>query len=120
MAIVAETFAAPDDGSIFEAAALHAEQAWHPQHPGRQAELSGTRAALGERRAAAAPQQLKRLLDTVVEQILVESRARIQPYFVAPTVRPRPGSRRRVDTRTNLGVASPSIWVTTRTWGRVS
>jgi hypothetical protein len=58
MAIVAETFAAPDDGSIFEAAALHAEQAWHAQHPGRQAELSGTRAALGERRAAAAPKQL--------------------------------------------------------------
>jgi len=29
-------------------------------------------------------------------------------------------SRRRVDTHTNLGVASPSIWVTTRTWGRIS
>ena len=42
-----------------------------------------------------APQQLKRLLGTVVEQILVESRACIQPYFVAPTVRTRPGSRRR-------------------------
>lgn len=32
----------------------------------------------------------QRLPDTVVEQILAESRARIQPYFVAPTVRPRP------------------------------
>jgi hypothetical protein len=42
-----------------------------------------------------APQQLKRLLDTVVEQILVESRACIQPYFTAPTVRTRPRSRRR-------------------------
>ena len=45
--------------------------------------------------ADGAPQQLKRLLDTVVDQILVESRACIQPYFVAPTVRTRPGSRRR-------------------------
>jgi site-specific DNA recombinase len=162
-AIVAETLAALDDGSIFEAAAQRAEQAWHAQHPGRQAELAGTRTALGERRAAidryrrafeagrlpeqtcadrlteleqevralearaagleaecettppmatgevlvnirrrvecavadAAPEQLKRLLDTVVEQILVESRACIQPYFVAPTVRTRIGSRRR-------------------------
>jgi site-specific DNA recombinase len=162
-AILAETLAALDDGSIFEAASLRAEQAWHAQHPGRQAELAGTRAALGERRAAierylrafeagrlpesicadrlteveqearaleariatleaecetspaaatgevlvgvrrrvectvadGAPEQLKRLLDTVVEQILVESRACIQPYFVAPTVRTRTGSRRR-------------------------
>jgi hypothetical protein len=45
--------------------------------------------------ADGAPEQLKRLLDTVVEQILVESRACIQPYFVAPTVRTRIGSRRR-------------------------
>ena len=162
-AIVAETLAALDDGSIFEAAAVRAQQAWHAQHPGRQAELSGARAALGERRAAigrylrafevgglpestcadrlaeveqevralevrtavlkaecettpvmatgevlvgvrrrvecavadAAPGLLKRLLGTVVEQILVESRACIEPYFVAPEVRTRPGSRRR-------------------------
>jgi hypothetical protein len=45
--------------------------------------------------ADGAPEQLKRLLDTVVEQILVESRACIPPYFVAPTVRTRIGSRRR-------------------------
>jgi site-specific DNA recombinase len=162
-AIVAETLAALDDGSIFEAAAQHAEQAWHAQHPGRQAELASTRAALGERRAVidrylrafeagrllestcadrlteldqevralgaraaaleaecettpviatgevlvgvrrrveravadGAPEQLKRLLATVVDQILVESRACIQPYFVAPTVRTRIGQRRR-------------------------
>ena len=67
-----------------------------------------------------APQQLKRLLDTVVEQILVESRACIQPYFVAPTVRTRPGSRRRTGTHTNPGIPSPSLWVTTQAWGRVS
>jgi hypothetical protein len=42
-----------------------------------------------------APEQLKRLLDSVVDEIVVESRACIQPYFVAPTVRTRPGSRRR-------------------------
>jgi hypothetical protein len=45
--------------------------------------------------ADAAPGLLKRLLGTVVEQILVESRACIEPYFVAPAVRTRPGSRRR-------------------------
>jgi site-specific DNA recombinase len=162
-AILNETLAALDDGSIFEAAGLRAEQAWHAQHPGRQAELAGTRAALGERRAVidrylrafeagrlpestcadrlteldqevralearmaaleaecettpamatrdvlmgvrrrveravadGAPEQLKRLLDTVVDQILVESRAYIQPYFVAPAVRTRIGQRRR-------------------------
>jgi site-specific DNA recombinase len=187
-AIVAETLAALDDGSIFEAAALRAEQAWHAQHPGRQAELAGTRAALGERRAAidrylrafeagrlpestcagrlteleqevralearttaleaecettparaagdlllgvrrrvelavadGAPEQLKRLLDTVVDQILVESRACIQPYFVAPAVRTRIGPRRRTDTRTDHGIPLGSVWITTRAWGRVS
>ena len=162
-AILNETLAALDDGAIFEAAAQRAREAWHTQHPGRQAELAGAQAALQERRAASdrylrafeagrlpesacadrlvaldqemqalaarraaleaecettpaiatgdvlmdvrrrveravadgAPEQLKRLLDTVVEQILVESRACIQPYFVAPTVRTRIGSRRR-------------------------
>lgn len=66
------------------------------------------------------PEQLKRLLGTVVEQILVESRACIQPYFVAPTVRTRIGSRRRAHTRTNQGIPSPRLWVTTRAWGRLS
>jgi site-specific DNA recombinase len=162
-AILAETLAALDDGSIFDAAAQRAQQAWHDQHPGRQAELAGARAALKARRAAidsylrafearqlpestcghrlaeldhevkalvartaeleaacettpemvtgddlanvrsrieravadGAPQQLKRLLDSVVDQILVESRDCIQPYFAAPTVRTRPGQRRR-------------------------
>jgi site-specific DNA recombinase len=162
-AVLAEALAALDDGSLFEEAAQRAEQAWHAQHPGRQAELTGARAALGERRAAidrylraleagrlpeaacadrlseldqevqalevrvaaleaecettpalptgddlvgvrhrieravadGAPEQLKRLLDTVVDQILVESRACIQPYFVAPTVRTRIAPRRR-------------------------
>jgi site-specific DNA recombinase len=186
-AILNETLVALDDGSIFEAAALRAEQAWHAQHPGRQAELAGTRAVLGERRAAidrylrafeagglsestcadrlteleqearaleariatleaecetclatatgevlvgvrrrvecavanGAPEQLKRLLDTVVEQILVESRACIQPYFVAPMVRTRTGSRRRTGKHTNHAAPGPSLWVTTRAWGRV-
>jgi hypothetical protein len=34
-------------------------------------------------------------LDRVADEIVVESRACIQPYFVVPTVRPRTGSRRR-------------------------
>ena len=45
--------------------------------------------------ADGAAEQLKRLLDTVVDQIVVESRACIQPYFVTPTVRTRTGQRRR-------------------------
>jgi hypothetical protein len=162
-AIVAETLAALDDGSIFQEAARRAQQAWHAQHPGRQAELAGVRATLAERRATidrylrafedrrlpewtcadrltelhhevqglearaaaleaecdttptmamdhflagirgsveqavgdGAPEQLKQLLDAVVDRILVESRASIQPYLVAPTVRTRTGSRRR-------------------------
>jgi site-specific DNA recombinase len=162
-AIVAEVLAALDDGSIFQEAARRTQQAWHAQHPGRQAELAGVRATLAERRAAidrylrafearrlpeatcagrlaeldrevqglearaaaleaecditptmatdhllagvrgsieravgeGAPEQLKQLLNAVVDRILVESRACIQPYFVAPTVRTRPGPRRR-------------------------
>ena len=50
-AILAEVLAALDDGSIFQAAG-RAQQAWHAQHPGRQAELAGVRATLAERRAA--------------------------------------------------------------------
>ena len=45
--------------------------------------------------ADAAPEQLKRLLDAVVERITVESRACIQPYFFAPTVRTLTAPRRR-------------------------
>ena len=58
-------------------------------------DLAGIRRRIEQAAADGAPEQLKRLLDTVVEQILVESRACIQPYFVAPTVRTRIGSRRR-------------------------
>jgi site-specific DNA recombinase len=162
-AILAEVLAALDDGSIFQEAARRAQQAWHAQHPGRQAELAGVRATLAERRAAidrylrafearrlpeatcahrlaeldrevrglevraaalevecdttptiatdhllagiqgsiqravveGAPEQLKQVLDAVVDRILVESRACIQPYFVAPAVRTRPALRRR-------------------------
>jgi len=45
--------------------------------------------------AHAAPEQLKLLLGAVVDRSFVESRACIQPYFVAPTVRTRLGQRRR-------------------------
>ena len=57
--------------------------------------LVGVRRRVERAVADGAPEQLKQLLDTVVEQILVESRACIQPYFVAPTVRTRIGTRRR-------------------------
>ena len=57
--------------------------------------LAGVRRRVERAVADGAPEQLKRLLDTVVEQILVESWACIQPYFVAPAVRTRTGSRRR-------------------------
>jgi hypothetical protein len=58
-------------------------------------DLANVRRRIERAVADGAPQQLKRLLDTVVDQIVVESRACIQPYFVAPTVRTRPGQRRR-------------------------
>jgi site-specific DNA recombinase len=185
-AIVAETLAALDDGSIFQEAARRAQQAWHAQHPGRQAELAGVRATLAERRTAidrylrafearrlpeatcahrlaeldhemrglearaaaleaecdttptmattdllagvrgriqravadGAPEQLKQLLDAVVDRILVESRACIQPYFVAPMVRTRIGPRRRTTQHANTGAPGPSLWVSPRNWGR--
>jgi len=57
--------------------------------------LAGVRRRIARAVAGGAPEQLKRLLDSVVDEIVVESRACIQPYFVAPTVRTRPRSRRR-------------------------
>jgi hypothetical protein len=73
-------------------AALEAECETTPALSG---DLVGVRRRIERAVADGAPEQLKRLLDTVVDQILVESRACIQPYVVAPTVRTRPGSRRR-------------------------
>jgi hypothetical protein len=92
------------------------------QRPWRKAPPSAAEVRDRIQRAVAegASEQLKQLLDAVVDQILVESRACIQPYFVAPTVRTRAGSRRRNDTRTNHGVPSPSLWVTPRAWGRTA
>jgi hypothetical protein len=57
--------------------------------------LAGVRRRIERAVAEGASEQLKQLLDAVVDRILVESRACIQPYFAAPTVRPRLGPRRR-------------------------
>jgi hypothetical protein len=57
--------------------------------------LAGVRRRIERAVADGAPEQLKCLLDSVVEQIVVEYRACIQPYFVAPTVRTRIRPRRR-------------------------
>ncbi len=70
--------------------------------------------------AHAAPEQLKLLLGAVVDRILVESRACIQPYFTAPGVRSLGPSRRRAGTRANRGIPSSSLWVTPRAWGRTT
>jgi hypothetical protein len=57
--------------------------------------LAGVRGSIRRAVAEGGPEQLKRLLDAVVDRILVESRACIQPYFAAPTVRTRTAPRRR-------------------------
>ena len=75
-------------------AALEAECETTPALPTGD-DLVGVRRRIERAVADGAPEQLKRLLDTVVDQILVESRACIQPYFVAPTVRTRIAPRRR-------------------------
>jgi hypothetical protein len=72
---------------------------------------------LPESTCADRPEQLKQLLDAVVEQIQVESCACIQPYFVAPTVRTRIASRRRTTKHTNTGAPGPMLWVNARGWG---
>jgi hypothetical protein len=69
--------------------------------------------------AHAAPEQLKLLLGAMVDRILVESRACIQPYFTALGVRTLGPSRRRTGTRTNHGAHGPSLWVNARMWGRI-
>ena len=75
-------------------AALEAECETTPALPTGD-DLVGVRHRIERAVADGAPEQLKRLLDAVVDQILVESRACIQPYFVAPTVRTRIAPRRR-------------------------
>jgi hypothetical protein len=57
--------------------------------------LAGVRERIARAMAEGAPEQVKQVLDAVVDQILVKSRACIQPYFVAPTVRTRIAPRRR-------------------------
>jgi hypothetical protein len=64
-----------------------------------------------------APEHLKQLLAAVVDRIQVESRACIQPYFVAPTVRMRIASRRRTTKHTNTDAPGPMLWVNARGWG---
>jgi hypothetical protein len=79
--------------------------------------LAGVRGRIERAAADGAPEQLKQLLDAVVEQIQVESCACIQPYFVAPTVRTRIASRRRTTKHTNTGAPGPMLWVNARGWG---
>ena len=68
-------------------AALEAECETIPtMTPG--AVLVGVRRRVERAVADGAPEQLKRLLETVVERILVDSRACIQPYSVAPVAEP--------------------------------
>jgi hypothetical protein len=57
--------------------------------------LAGVRGSIERAVAEGAPEQLKQLLGAVVDRIVVESRACIQPYFVAPSVRTCAASRRR-------------------------
>jgi hypothetical protein len=59
------------------------------------------------------------VLDAVVDQILVESRASIRPYFIALTVRTRTAQRRRTGKHTNHGAPGPTLWVSTRAWSRI-
>lgn len=81
--------------------------------------LAGVRGRIQRAVAEGASEQLKQLLDAVVDRILVGSRACIQPYFVAPTVRTRTGPRRRITKRTNTAAPGVQLWVATRAWGRV-
>jgi hypothetical protein len=68
--------------------------------------LAGVRRRIERAVADGAPEQLKCLLDSVVEQIVVEYRACIQPYFVAPTVRTRIRPRRRTGIEPEQGRCS--------------
>jgi hypothetical protein len=102
-----------------EAGALESESDLAPSSPSA-ALLSDLRTRVGEAVAASAPEQIKELLAAVVSRIVVESRASIQPYFVAPAVRTLLPSRRRRLQRTNPGGPGPALWVDTHSWGRVA
>jgi hypothetical protein len=82
--------------------------------------LAGVRGRIQRAVAEGASEQLKQLLDAVVDRILVGSRACIQPYLVAPTVRTRTGPRRRTTKHTNTGTPGPSLWVSSHAWGRIT
>jgi hypothetical protein len=59
----------------------------------------------------AEPEQIKKLLPSVIEEIVVESRANIQPYFVWPGVRMVEPSRRRTPHNTNPDFPGQGFWL---------
>ncbi len=65
-------------------------------------------------------QKLKDLLACVVDEIVVESRARITPYYSLPAVRALFPQRRRKEQRSNHRAAGRGLWVNTHEWGRVA
>lgn len=77
-----------------EGGALEAERDLAPSSPSASL-LEDIRGRVAEAVAASEPEQVKELLAAVVSRIVVESRASIQPYFVAPAVRTLEPSRRR-------------------------
>jgi site-specific DNA recombinase len=77
-----------------ERGVLEAEQDLAPSAPAASL-LSDLRRSVAEAVAAGEAKQVKELLAAVVSRIIVESRASIQPYFDAPSVRTLEPSRRR-------------------------
>jgi len=77
-----------------EKAVLESELAAAPDIPSEES-LEHLRERIHKAVRDGRAEEVKQLLAAVVDQVVVESRACIQPYFVAPEVRTPNGSRRR-------------------------
>jgi hypothetical protein len=102
-----------------ERGVLEAEQDLAPSSPAA-SRLSDLRRSVAEAVAPGEPKQVKELLAAAVSRIVVGSRASIQPYFNAPSVRTLEPSRRRREHCKNPNVAGLAVWVDAQGWGRVA
>jgi hypothetical protein len=101
-----------------ERAVLEARRDLSPSAPTASL-LSDLRRNVADAVAQGEPEQVKELLAAVVSRIVVESRASIQPFFVAPSVRTLEPSRRRREHCRNPNAAGQVVWVDVRQWGSV-
>jgi len=80
--------------------------------------LAELRRGILEATEGKALEKLKQLLSYVVDEIVVEGRSQITPYFFAPGARIPFPSRRRRERYKNTRLPGPTVSVTARGWSQ--